>query len=108
MPRRAAAKEGISVEVIDLRTLKPYDWTAICESVSKTGKALVVYEDATAWGAGAEISARIADELFDCLDAPVGRVASTNTFVAYHPTLEDAILPQAADVLAGIKRLAAY
>jgi 2-oxoisovalerate dehydrogenase E1 component len=103
-----AAKEGIDVEILDLRTLSPYDWEAIAESVQKTGRALVVYEDSLSWGSGSEIAARIADELFDWLDAPVQRVASLDTFVGYHPDLEDAILPQVEHVLAGIKKIAAY
>ena len=103
-----AAKMGIEVEVLDLRTLSPYDWEAIAESVSKTGKALVVYEDSLSWGSGSEIAARIADELFDYLDGPVQRVASMDTFVGYHPNLEDAILPQVRDVLAGIEKLHSY
>jgi 2-oxoisovalerate dehydrogenase E1 component len=103
-----AAKEGVEVELLDLRTVSPYDWTAIAESVQKTGRALVVYEDSLSWGSGAEIAARIADELFDWLDAPVQRVASLDTFVGYHPDLEDAILPQVEHVLAGIQKLARY
>ncbi|HET6345158.1 MAG TPA: transketolase C-terminal domain-containing protein, partial [Myxococcota bacterium] len=103
-----AAKQGIEVEVLDLRTLSPYDWEAIAESVKKTGKALLVHEESKSWGFGAEIAARIADELFDYLDGPVQRVASLDTFVGYHPDLEDAILPQVSDVLAGIEKLHAY
>ena len=102
------AKEGFDVEVIDLRTISPYDWEMIAESVKKTGKALVVYEDNLSWGSGSEIAARIGDELFDYLDGPVSRVASKDTFVGYHPDLEDAILPQVADVEAAIRKLAAY
>lgn len=102
------AKEGFDVEVIDLRTISPYDWDMIAESVKKTGKALVVYEDNLSWGSGSEIAARIGDELFDYLDGPVSRVASKDTFVGYHPDLEDAILPQVADVEAAIRKLAAY
>jgi len=103
-----AAKAGYDVEVLDLRTISPYDWEAIAESVKKTGKALVVYEDSLSWGSGSEIAARIGDELFDYLDGPVQRVASLDTFVGYHPNLEEAILPQVSDVLAGIEKLAAY
>ncbi|MEO1170529.1 MAG: alpha/beta fold hydrolase [Myxococcota bacterium] len=97
-----------SFEVLDLRTVSPYDWEAIAESVRKTGKALVVYEDAFSWGSGAEIAARIGDELFDDLDGPVRRLASTDTFVAYRPELEDFILPQTDDVYAAIESLARY
>jgi 2-oxoisovalerate dehydrogenase E1 component len=102
------AREGVSVEVIDLRTLSPYDWEAVARSVTKTNRVIVAYEDTRSWGYGAEIAARIADELFDELDAPVRRIAATDTFCAYHPTLEDAILPQTADIVREVKHLAAY
>jgi 2-oxoisovalerate dehydrogenase E1 component len=105
---KQAAKEEISVEVIDLRSLNPYDWRAIERSVRKTNRALVVYEDCVSWGYGAEIAARIADELFDQLDAPVKRVAALDCFVAYAPDVEDAILPQTDDVLKAIHNIAAY
>jgi 2-oxoisovalerate dehydrogenase E1 component len=85
---------GISVEVIDLRSLSPVDWDAIYASVRKTSRVIVAYEDSLSWGYGAEIAARIADEAFSWLDAPVKRVAATDTFVAYAPELEDVILPQ--------------
>src|SRR6184192_3268076 len=102
---REAEKQGISVEVIDLRTMNPYDWNAIAESVQKTSRVIVAHEDTMSWGYGAEIAARIANELFECLDAPVRRVAALDTFVAYAPQLEDAILPQVADVLKAIVEL---
>ncbi|MDX6497320.1 MAG: 2-oxoisovalerate dehydrogenase component [Blastocatellia bacterium] len=105
---KQAEQQGISVEVIDLRTLNPYDWNAIAESVKKTSRAIVAHEDTMSWGYGAEIAARIANELFEYLDAPVRRVAALDTFVAYAPQLEDAILPQAADVLKAINDLARY
>jgi 2-oxoisovalerate dehydrogenase E1 component len=105
---REAAKRGLSVEVIDLRSLNPYDWNAIETSVRKTSKVVVAYEDAISWGYGAEIAARIADELFEYLDAPVKRVASLDTFVAYAPEVEDAILPQTEDVLKAVNELAKY
>ena len=105
---REAAKNGLSVEVIDLRSLSPYDWNAIAASVKKTSKVIVAYEDAISWGYGAEIAARIADELFEYLDAPVKRVASLDTFVAYAPEVEDAILPQTEDVLKAVNELAKY
>ncbi|HEY9434627.1 MAG TPA: dehydrogenase E1 component subunit alpha/beta [Blastocatellia bacterium] len=105
---KQAAKEEISVEVIDLRSLNPYDWRAIERSVRKTNRALIVYEDCISWGYGAEIAARIADELFDQLDAPVKRVAALDCFVAYAPDVEDAILPQTDDVLEAIQDIAAY
>ena len=97
-----------SVEVIDLRSLSPYDWEAIRASVVKTSRVMVAHEDCLSWGYGAEIAARIADELFDCLDAPVRRVAAKDTWVAYHPELEDAILPQVEDLAREAQRLLAY
>jgi 2-oxoisovalerate dehydrogenase E1 component len=103
-----AEEHGLSVEVIDLRSLSPYDWEGISRSVQKTSRALIVHEDMISWGYGAEIAARIADELFNHLDAPVRRVAALDTFVGYHPDLEDAILPQVDDVLSAIKDLARF
>ncbi len=96
------------VELIDLRCLNPFDWETIAASVQKTNHALVAYEDSLSWGYGAEIAARIADQLFDQLDAPVRRVAAADTFVAYQPILEDAILPQASDLFRAMKELAEY
>jgi 2-oxoisovalerate dehydrogenase E1 component len=98
----------VSVELIDLRCLNPFDWEAIAESVKKTNRALIAYEDMLSWGYGAEIAARIADKLFHHLDAPVKRVAATDTFVAYQPILEDAILPQASDLFRAMKELAEF
>src|SRR5271156_1256282 len=98
-------REGASTEIIDLRTLSPYDWEAIATSVRKTSRVIVAYEDTRAWGYGAEIAARIANELFEDLDAPVRRVAATDTFCAYQPKLEDAILPQTADITNAIKAI---
>jgi 2-oxoisovalerate dehydrogenase E1 component len=98
----------ISVELIDLRTLSPYDWQAIADSVRKTNRVIVAYEDMLSWGYGAEIAARIGDELFDDLDAPVKRVAAMDTFVAYQPILEDAILPQADDLYRAMQEMAEY
>ena len=92
--KQVEESSGISVEVIDLRSLSPVDWDAIYASVRKTNRAIVAYEDSLSWGYGAEIAARIADEAFSWLDAPVRRVAATDTFVAYAPELEDVILPQ--------------
>jgi 2-oxoisovalerate dehydrogenase E1 component len=101
-------EQGAKVELIDLRCLNPFDWETIAASVSKTNRALVAYEDTLSWGYGAEIAARIADQLFDHLDAPVRRVAAKDVFVAYQPILEDAILPQAEDLLRAMKELAEY
>jgi 2-oxoisovalerate dehydrogenase E1 component len=98
----------VSVELIDLRCLNPFDWDAIATSVKKTNRALIAYEDTLSWGYGAEIAARIADQLFHHLDAPVKRVAATDTFVAYQPILEDAILPQASDLFRAMKELAEF
>ncbi len=105
---KQAEKEGVSVEIIDLRTLAPYDWNAIVATVTKTGRVIVAHEDCLSFGYGAEIVARIADELFEYLDAPVKRVAALDTFVAYAPQVEDAILPQATDVAKAIAELKAY
>src|SRR5260370_28205613 len=85
---RQAEQQGISVEVIDLRSLNPYDWNAIAESVKKTSRVIVAHEDSMSWGYGAEIAARISNELFEYLDAPVRRVAALDSFVAYAPQLE--------------------
>jgi len=101
-------EHGVKVELIDLRCLNPFDWETIAASVSKTNRAIVAYEDTLSWGYGAEIAARIADQLFDHLDAPVRRVAAKDVFVAYQPILEDAILPQAEDLLRAMKELAEY
>jgi 2-oxoisovalerate dehydrogenase E1 component len=105
---RQAEADGLSPEILDLRSLAPYDWNAIAESVKKTGKALVVHEDSRSFGYGSEIAARIGDELFEFLDAPVRRVGALDTFVGYNPALEDAILPQVRDVLAAMRELAKY
>ena len=104
----ASREKGIEVEVIDLRTLSPYDWETIATSVRKTSRVIVAHEDMLSWGYGAEIAARIADELFDDLDAPVKRIGAMDTFVAYQPVLEDAILPQPDTVLKAIIDLHAY
>jgi 2-oxoisovalerate dehydrogenase E1 component len=107
---RQLEKEGrpVDAEIIDLRSLSPLDMETIGRSVQKTNKILVAYEDARSWGFGAEISARIADEFFEWLDGPVRRVSSTDTFVGYAPQLENAILPQVADLAEAIAELAAY
>jgi len=105
---RQVEQQGISVEIVDLRTLTPYDWNAVANSVKKTSRVIVAHEDSLSWGYGAEIAARISQELFEHLDAPVRRVAALDTFVAYAPQLEDAILPQVADVLEAIVDLQKY
>jgi 2-oxoisovalerate dehydrogenase E1 component len=99
---------GKTVEVIDLRSLSPYDWEAISASVRKTSRVIVAYEDTLSFGFGAEIAARIADELFTDLDAPVKRVAAKDTWVGYHPALENAILPQTEDLTRAIGDLLAW
>jgi 2-oxoisovalerate dehydrogenase E1 component len=105
---KQAEQQGINAEVIDLRTLAPYDFEAVARSVKKTNKLLVVHEDTRTHGFGAEVAARVADELFEYLDAPVRRVAALDTFVAYAPQLEDVILPQSEDVLRAITELYSY
>ncbi len=102
------AESGLSVEVIDLRTLSPWDEDAVMASVKKTNRVVVVYEDSISWGYGAEIAAKIADECFPWLDAPVKRVGSADTFVGYAPRLEDAILPQVEDIKSAIQETAAF
>ncbi len=105
---RQAEERGISIEILDLRSLSPFDWDAIAASVRKTGKALVLTEDSRTWGYGAEIAARIGDELYADLDGPVRRLGATDTFVAYAPELEDFILPQTADILKAVEDLAGF
>jgi len=101
-------QEGIQPEILDLRSLNPYDWDLISASVKKTNRVLVLYEDHISWGYGAEIAARIADELFDSLDAPVRRLAAKDVFIPYHPVLEDAVLPQPADIVRAVRDLLKY
>ena len=101
-------QEGVSVEIIDLRSLVPFDWKAIEETVKKTNRVIVAHEDSLSFGYGAEIAARIMSELFEYLDAPVKRVCALDTFVAYAPLLEDAILPQSSDVAKAIMEVKAY
>ncbi|MEO5762076.1 MAG: dehydrogenase E1 component subunit alpha/beta [Vicinamibacteria bacterium] len=102
---RALEEEGISVEILDLRSLNPYDMDAIAKSVKKTGRVLVAHEDQISFGYGAEIAAKIADELFSYLDAPVRRLGAMDNFVGYHPTLENATLPQIANIRTAIQNL---
>jgi 2-oxoisovalerate dehydrogenase E1 component len=101
-------REGTTVEIIDLRSLSPYDWEAIAATVRKNHRVIVAYEDMLSWGYGAEIAARIADELFEELDAPVRRVAAMDTFCAYQPNLEDVILPQTSHLINAVKQLLEY
>ena len=103
-----AEKNGVSAMVIDLRTIVPYDWDGIAEAVRKTNRVVVAHEDQLTCGFGAEPAARISEELFEYLDAPVKRVAALDTPVAYCPDLEEVILPQSADVLKAIQDTAAY
>ncbi len=100
--------DSLSVEVIDLRSLSPYDWESIRASVEKTSRVMIVHEDCLSWGYGAEIAARIANELFTSLDAPVGRVAALDTWVGYHPQLENEILPQTENIVAEADRLLSF
>ena len=104
----AIAEEGVSVELIDLRSLSPWDRDTVFASVKKTSRVIVAYEDSLSWGYGSEIAAVIADECFAWLDAPVMRVASTDTFVGYAPRLEDAILPQVDDFRKALEEITKY
>jgi 2-oxoisovalerate dehydrogenase E1 component len=105
---KQAERDGISVEVIDLRSLVPYDWNSIADTVKKTNRVIVAHEDSQSFGYGAEIAARISSELFEHLDAPVRRVCALDTFVAYAPVLEDVILPQVTDVAKAITEVTSY
>jgi 2-oxoisovalerate dehydrogenase E1 component len=106
--KRIEEESGATVDVLDLRSLAPYDWEAIAESVRRTSRALVVHEDCVSFGYGAEIAARIGDELFADLDAPVRRVGAKDTFVAYAPALEEVILPQPDTILAAMRSVLEY
>ena len=106
--KQVEEERGLTVEVIDLRTLLPWDQETVYASAKKTGRVIVAYEDSISWGYGAEIAARIADDCFAWLDAPVKRVASTDTFVGYAPSLEDEILPQVADFVKAYEEVAGY
>jgi 2-oxoisovalerate dehydrogenase E1 component len=103
-----AEKDHFSVAVLDLRTIVPYDWDAIAHHVKRTNRVVIAHEDQVMCGFGAELAARIAGELFEHLDAPVRRVGALNAPVAYSPDLEEAILPQSADVLKAIRETARY
>jgi 2-oxoisovalerate dehydrogenase E1 component len=106
--QQAQDHDGLSVAVVDLRTIVPCDWDTIAAYTQRTSRVVVAHEDQLTCGFGAEIAARIADELFEYLDAPVKRVAALDTPVAYAPVLEEAILPGSADVLAAIRSVASY
>jgi 2-oxoisovalerate dehydrogenase E1 component len=106
--QRMEREMGVEVEVLDLRSLSPYDFEAIAASVRKTSKVLVAHEDMLSWGYGAEIAARIGDELFHDLDAPVRRVGAMDTFVAYQPLLEEVILPQPERLFAAMRDLSTF
>jgi 2-oxoisovalerate dehydrogenase E1 component len=101
-------RPGTSIEILDLRTLAPYDWAAIRASVEKTNRVIIAHEDVLSFGYGAELSARIANELFTSLDAPIGRVAALDTWVGYHPILEAEILPQVDTIAAEADRILAF
>jgi 2-oxoisovalerate dehydrogenase E1 component len=105
---QALAKEGIEVEVIDLRSLSPLDWDTIAASVKKTNRVLVSHEDHVSWGYGAELVSQVTERLFEYLDAPPKRVCGKDAFVAYAPALEDANLPQVDDLVAGARALAGW
>jgi 2-oxoisovalerate dehydrogenase E1 component len=105
---RLAQERGLSIEILDLRSLNPVDWDAIAASVKKTSKVLVLTEDSLSWGYGAELAARIAEQHYTELDGPVRRLGATDTFVAYAPELEDFILPQTSDILKAAEELAAF
>ena len=106
--QRQLEAEGIHLEILDLRSVSPWDQESVRASVQKTNRLAVIYEDNKSWGSGAEVAAWAAEELFDWLDAPVMRLASTDTFVGYHPDLEDRILPQVPDVIATVRKLLSY
>ena len=101
-------REGISVEVLDLRTLAPLDKDALARSVGKTNKVLIVHEDNKTGGIGAEIAAIVAEEHFEQLDGPILRVAAADTHIPYAPSLEEAVIPNVDDVEIALRRLAAY
>jgi 2-oxoisovalerate dehydrogenase E1 component len=105
---KALAESGIDAEIIDLRTLNPFDWETVATSVRKTGRGLVAHEDTLSWGYGAELAARIGDRLFEHLDAPVRRVGALDTWVGYEPGVEKATLPQIEHLKAAMSELAAY
>ena len=103
-----ARQAGIEVRVVDLRTIAPFDWEGIAESVKLTSRVVIAHEDQLTCGFGAELAARIAGDLFEYLDAPVKRVGALDCPVAYSPVLEQEILPQSADILQAIREVARY
>jgi 2-oxoisovalerate dehydrogenase E1 component len=105
---KQVAADGLDAEILDLRTLSPYDFEAVARSVRKTGRVIVAHEDSLSWGYGAEIAARIGSELFEYLDAPVKRIGALDTFVGYNPVLEDAILPQVSTIASALRELKRY
>jgi len=105
---RLAAEDGISVEVLDLRSLQPMDDEAIVATVKKTNRVLIVHEDTRTGGIAGEITARITEQAFEWLDAPVLRVTAADVPLPYAPPLEDYVLPQVADIVTGVRRLARY
>jgi 2-oxoisovalerate dehydrogenase E1 component len=108
MAAKELAADGLEAEILDLRSLFPWDFETVAESVRRTSRCLVVHEDNLTFGYGGEVAARVGEELFPWLDAPVARVAAMDTPVAYSPVLEDVILPQVADVVAAAKRVVAF
>ncbi len=105
---KSLEESGIRAEILDLRSLNPLDWDLIGASVKKTNRVLVLHEDSLSWGYGAEIVARVAEELFEVLDAPVRRLAGKDVYIPYHPALEEAVLPQPADIVRAAQELARY
>jgi 2-oxoisovalerate dehydrogenase E1 component len=98
------SEDGASVEIIDLRSLVPWDQSLVADSIARTGRAIIVHEDVYTCGFGAEVAAWVGENCFTDLDAPVRRVAATDTWVAYEPTLERAILPQVDDIVAAARK----
>jgi 2-oxoisovalerate dehydrogenase E1 component beta subunit len=102
------ADDGVSVEIVDLRSILPWDKKAVLASAEKTSKVMVLHEDTRTGGFGAEIAATIAEEAFESLDAPIKRLAAPDAPVPFSPPLEKAFIPQVDDVVAGLRELAEY